>query len=106
MASIVPRQASTNPRAIDNPNPVPPAGAVSSATADTGKPSDYVIQRRVLTAGDITPEQDAAIKASIPMGIVGDPMDIANGSLYLASDDARYVTGAELWIDGGWYAGS
>lgn len=55
--------------------------------------------------GDITPEQDAAIKASIPMGDVGDPMDIAHGSLFLASDEARYVTGAELWIDGGWYAG-
>lgn len=55
--------------------------------------------------GDITPEQDAAIKAMIPMGIVGDPMDIAHGSLFLASDEARYVTGAELWIDGGWYAG-
>lgn len=62
-------------------------------------------QIRTPILGDITPEQDAAIKESIPMGIVGDPMDIANGSLYLASDDARYVTGAELWIDGGWYAG-
>ncbi len=63
-------------------------------------------QIRTPILGDITPEQDAAIKASIPMGQVGDPMDIANGSLYLASDEARYVTGAELWIDGGWYAGS
>lgn len=62
-------------------------------------------QIRTPILGDITPEQDAAIKASIPMGFVGDPMDIAQGSLYLASDDARYVTGAELWIDGGWYAG-
>lgn len=62
-------------------------------------------QIRTPILGDITPEQDAAIKASIPMGIVGDPMDIAHGSLYLASDEARYVTGAELWIDGGWYAG-
>jgi 2,5-dichloro-2,5-cyclohexadiene-1,4-diol dehydrogenase 2 len=61
-------------------------------------------QIRTPILGDITPEQDAAIRESIPMGIVGDPMDIANGSLYLASDDARYVTGAELWIDGGWYA--
>ena len=55
--------------------------------------------------GDITPEQDAAIKAMIPMGMVGDPMDVAHGSLFLASDEARYITGAELWIDGGWYAG-
>ena len=62
-------------------------------------------QIRTPILGDITAEQDAAIKASIPMGVVGDPMDIANGSLYLASDDAKYVTGAELWIDGGWYAG-
>lgn len=61
-------------------------------------------QIRTPILGDITPEQDAAIKASIPMGEVGDPMDIAQGSLYLASDDAKYVSGAELWIDGGWYA--
>ena len=63
-------------------------------------------QIRTPILGDITEEQDAAIKAAIPMGIVGDPMDIANGSLYLVSDEARYVTGAELWIDGGWYAGN
>lgn len=54
--------------------------------------------------GDITPEQDAAIKAGIPMGDTGLPIDIAYGALYLASDEARYVSGAELWIDGGWYA--
>jgi NAD(P)-dependent dehydrogenase (short-subunit alcohol dehydrogenase family) len=54
--------------------------------------------------GKVSPEQDAAIKASIPMGEIGDPMDVANGALYLASDEARYVSGAELWIDGGWYA--
>lgn len=62
-------------------------------------------QIRTPILGDITPEQDAAIKASIPMGIVGDPMDIAHASLFLASDEARYITGAELWVDGGWYAG-
>lgn len=63
-------------------------------------------QIRTPILGDITPEQDTAIKASIPMGEVGDPTDIAYGSLYLASDEAKYVSGAELWIDGGWYAGS
>jgi NAD(P)-dependent dehydrogenase (short-subunit alcohol dehydrogenase family) len=56
--------------------------------------------------GDITPEQDAAIKASIPMGIVGDPFDVAHGALFLASDESKYITGAELVIDGGWYAGT
>ncbi len=54
--------------------------------------------------GDITPEQDAAMQAAIPMGVVGDPMDVAYGALFLAADKARYVTGAKVWIDGGWYA--
>jgi 2,5-dichloro-2,5-cyclohexadiene-1,4-diol dehydrogenase 2 len=62
-------------------------------------------QIRTPILGDITPEQDAAIKASIPMGEVGEPMDVAHASLFLASDEARYITGADLWVDGGWYAG-
>lgn len=61
-------------------------------------------QIRTPILGEITPEQDAAIKASIPMGVVGDPIDVAYGSLFLASDEAKYVSGAELWIDGAWYA--
>tara|TARA_R110000765_G_scaffold130701_2_gene229232 strand:+ start:1579 stop:2364 length:786 start_codon:yes stop_codon:yes gene_type:complete len=55
-------------------------------------------------AGEIAPEQLAAVNAKIPMGWTGDPSDIAQGAVYLASDEARYVTGAELIIDGGWYA--
>jgi 2,5-dichloro-2,5-cyclohexadiene-1,4-diol dehydrogenase 2 len=54
--------------------------------------------------GDLTPEADAAIKAAIPMSRMGRPEDIANGSLYLCSDEAAYVTGTELVIDGGWSA--
>ncbi len=57
-------------------------------------------------AGHIAPEQLAAVNARIPMGWTGDPIDIAHGVLYFASNDARYVTGAELIIDGGWYAGA
>jgi 2,5-dichloro-2,5-cyclohexadiene-1,4-diol dehydrogenase 2 len=57
-------------------------------------------------AGNIAPEQLAAVNGRIPMGWTGDPIDIAHGVLYFASDDARYVTGAELIIDGGWYAGA
>ena len=38
---------------------------------------------------------------SVPTGEVGYPQDIANGVLYLASDESRYVTGTELVIDGG-----
>ncbi len=39
--------------------------------------------------------------AVVPMGIMGDAWDIARASLFLASDDARYVTGTELVVDGG-----
>jgi NAD(P)-dependent dehydrogenase (short-subunit alcohol dehydrogenase family) len=37
----------------------------------------------------------------VPLGVKGWPLDIANGVLWLCSDEARYVTGQELVIDGG-----
>jgi NAD(P)-dependent dehydrogenase (short-subunit alcohol dehydrogenase family) len=37
----------------------------------------------------------------IPLGRVGEPNDVAYGVLYLASDEAKFITGAELVIDGG-----
>ncbi|WP_029920836.1 glucose 1-dehydrogenase [Nevskia soli] len=40
----------------------------------------------------------------VPMGELGRPQDIAAAVVYLASDAARYVTGAELHVDGGYYA--
>ncbi len=42
-----------------------------------------------------------AIRESIPLGIVAQPIDIAFGYLYLASDEARFVSGICLTIDGG-----
>lgn len=44
------------------------------------------------------------IKMSTPLGHVGEPADIANAALYLASDEAKYVTGTILHVDGGWTA--
>lgn len=37
----------------------------------------------------------------IPMGRLGQPSEIGKAVVYLASDDASYVTGAELFVDGG-----
>ena len=42
--------------------------------------------------------------ALTPMGHLGQPADIAAGVAYLASDDAAFVTGLELYIDGGYIA--
>ena len=44
------------------------------------------------------------VAALHPLNKLGRPVDIANGALYLASDEARFVTGIELTIDGGWIA--
>jgi NAD(P)-dependent dehydrogenase (short-subunit alcohol dehydrogenase family) len=47
---------------------------------------------------------DALVKqrlARIPLGFAGDGRDTANAVLFLASDEARFVTGTELVVDGG-----
>jgi NAD(P)-dependent dehydrogenase (short-subunit alcohol dehydrogenase family) len=47
------------------------------------------------------PEYHDAVAAMVPMGRWGKPGEIAEGVLFLASDAASYVTGAELTLDGG-----
>ena len=58
----------------------------------------------------VTPMTDAIrddikekIKEKIPMREFGSPDDIANAALYLASEEARYVTGATINVNGGMY---
>ncbi|ALO17030.1 MAG TPA: 3-oxoacyl-ACP reductase FabG [Salinivirga sp.] len=41
------------------------------------------------------------MQSKVPLGHLGDPEDIANAYLFLASDEARYVNGATLSVDGG-----
>ena len=45
-----------------------------------------------------------AMTASTPMGRLGEPSEIAAAVAYLASDDASFVTGSELYVDGGFIA--
>lgn len=49
----------------------------------------------------LSDEQKAAITSGIPSGELGDPADIAHAVLYLASAEAKYVTGQTLHVNGG-----
>lgn len=51
-----------------------------------------------------TEEHYAALVAQTPMGLIGEPIDVAYLDLYLASDESRWMTGSELTIDGGFSA--
>jgi NAD(P)-dependent dehydrogenase (short-subunit alcohol dehydrogenase family) len=46
----------------------------------------------------------AEFKTGIPLGRIGQPRDIANAALFLASDESSFMTGAEMIIDGGFMA--
>ncbi|MGP4863787.1 SDR family oxidoreductase [Psychrobacter sp. T6-5] len=60
----------------------------------------------MLGEGDAREEAIKAISKDIPLGYMGDVMDVAYAALYLASSESKYVTGTELTIDGGILAGS
>jgi NAD(P)-dependent dehydrogenase (short-subunit alcohol dehydrogenase family) len=46
-------------------------------------------------------QAEAKLARQVPLGRIGEPADIANAVLYLASDESRFMTGAELKLDGG-----
>ena len=48
-----------------------------------------------------SPETIARMVATIPMGRIGSPEEVAKAALFLASDDSSFVTGIELFVDGG-----
>tara|TARA_Y100001001_G_scaffold129947_1_gene129186 strand:+ start:1111 stop:1335 length:225 start_codon:yes stop_codon:yes gene_type:complete len=52
------------------------------------------------TGGDVE-ALVAKRNARIPMGFMGNAWDVANAVLFLASDEARYITGAQIVVDGG-----
>lgn len=62
-----------------------------------------MVEHFVAASGDAD-EGRKATDALHPLGHIGEPDDIAWGAVYLASDEAKFVTGSELVIDGGYTA--
>jgi 3alpha(or 20beta)-hydroxysteroid dehydrogenase len=70
---------------------------VSSVAGLMGSPylTAYVRQR------ERTPELIERLVAGIPVQRIGEPQEVADAALFLASDESRYVTASELAVDGG-----
>lgn len=62
-----------------------------------------MVEHHLAGMGDVN-EGRKATDALHPLGHIGEPDDIAWGAVYLASDEAKFVTGSELVIDGGYTA--
>jgi NAD(P)-dependent dehydrogenase (short-subunit alcohol dehydrogenase family) len=65
--------------------------------------SNVVSPGPIATPLTVAQPQDAMEKlvSSIPMGRIGEPDEVARAALFLASDDSSFVTGTELFVDGG-----
>lgn len=64
------------------------------------------IDTRLATGFLDVPERREEVIATIPLGRVGHPSDVGSAAVFLASDEASYVTGAHLRVDGGLAIGS
>jgi 3-oxoacyl-[acyl-carrier protein] reductase len=75
-----------------------------SAAAEMGR---YGITVNVVAPGPIQtgyipPAMEADVAAGTPLGRVGTPEDVANVVVFLASEQARWVTGQLIYVGGGW----
>jgi NAD(P)-dependent dehydrogenase (short-subunit alcohol dehydrogenase family) len=64
----------------------------------------YMLTSLVKGGLEADPERKKRVLARIPLGRLGEPEEIGGALVLLASDAARYITGATITIDGGWTA--
>jgi len=69
--------------------------AISPGTIDTPGLND------LLASSEVGEQRKKMISGAVPLGRFGQPDEIAKAVVFLASDDASYVTGTELFVDGG-----
>jgi NAD(P)-dependent dehydrogenase (short-subunit alcohol dehydrogenase family) len=55
----------------------------------------------LLASSEVGEQRKAMISNSVLLGRFGTPDEIAKAVVFLASDDASYITGTELFVDGG-----
>ena len=75
---------------------------LARALAPSGIRVNAIAPGVIDTAMTAAPEHDQ-LKASIPLGGAGQPEDVAHCALFLASDDARHITGETIDVNGGLY---
>jgi NAD(P)-dependent dehydrogenase (short-subunit alcohol dehydrogenase family) len=63
-------------------------------------PTDTEIFKRGATADEVE-RMRAAMKDAVPMRRMGEPAEVARAVLFLASDEASFITGVDLFVDGG-----
>jgi 3-oxoacyl-[acyl-carrier protein] reductase len=72
--------------------------AAEGITINAVEPGNILTEGLAATLGE---KHIAAMTAAVPMGRLGEPIDIAWAALFLAGDEARYITGQRIVVDGG-----